>query len=838
MFNTLDRIRQVFLSYFEKSGHKVVSSSKLVPENDATLLFTNAGMNQFKDYFTGQKPPPFKTATTAQKCVRAGGKHNDLKNVGYTARHHTFFEMLGNFSFGDYFKEEAIYHAWQVVTKEFALPPDKLCVTVFADDDEAREIWKKITGFPDSKIIRISTSDNFWEMGPTGPCGPCTEIFYDHGDSVLGGPPGSKEADGDRFTEVWNLVFMQYDQQTPETRVTLPVPCVDTGMGLERIAAILQGKHNNFDIDLFVALIAKIRAVLRGNDAHSCNVIADHIRSISFLIADGVLPLNEGRGYVLRRIIRRAFRHARALGAKGPVLYRFVDSLGELMGTQYPELIARAAFIKDVLKGEEERFDKTLDNGLKLLDESLTELQGAILPGSVAFKLYDTYGFPVDLTIDLLKDKGISVDMDGFKKFMEKQRDDSKKFGTLGLKVQSGNVNLAGIPETIPEYYRSSNDTEAEVLAVVDLGNGRNGVVLDHSQFFPESCGQANDTGLIVTGKAFFRVLKTYKCDKWIIHEGVNEKFPLAIGDKVTAKLDTVRRNRIRAHHSATHLIQAELRAQLGTSVEQKGAYCDDKRLRFDYSCSEKVTDEVIQQVETRMNQWALQSTHCEAVVCSKNDPIAKEALAFFDEKYDDMVRVIRLGQLELGNFGSIELCGGIHVSNTGQIGNTKVISDRSISAGIRRIEAVCGLALIEWLDETVLTLSSESAQLKAESKLLEKQLRNARKAGIEIDVKTERIGGVALAHHQVKTNDATEIREIAEKVQKNLEEGIAVVSGDAVIVVCVAEKSNIDANKLIQGLCERFGCRGGGKSKIAQVGGVTSLQEALHFLREKLTAL
>lgn len=837
--DTLQNIRQAFLSYFAKNGHAVVPSSSLVPENDPTLLFANAGMNQFKDFFIGKRRPPFLAATTAQKCVRAGGKHNDLENVGYTARHHTFFEMLGNFSFGEYFKEQAIDHAWQVVTKELGVPPEKLCITVYVDDDEAHSIWKKITGFPDFKIIRIATSDNFWEMGPTGPCGPCTEIFYDHGEDIAGGPPGSIDADGDRFTEIWNIVFMQYEQQSPDVRIPLPTPCIDTGMGLERIAAILQGKHSNFEVDLFENLIGEIRAVT-GNlsgKAHSCNVIADHIRSISFLIADGVMPLNEGRGYVLRRIIRRAFRHARMLGATGPVLYKFVDKLAELMGEQYPELNSRRAIIKDVLSNEEVRFDKTLDNGLALLNESMTSLHSKILPGEVAFKLYDTYGFPLDLTIDILKDKQISVDLEGFDALMEGQRSASRSLGTLGIKINDLSVYLEGTPDTMVEYYSTHDKLTADVLAIVTEENGHRGVVLDRSSFFPESCGQEGDKGELIADSKRFNVLRTYKHNNWIVHEGLDQSPDLKIGDRVTLLVDEHIRARIRAHHSATHLLQAALRSHLGTSVQQKGAYCDENRLRFDFSANKEVDADLLQVIEQELNTLIFAAMHCEAVFRPKNDPVIKEALAFFDEKYGETVRVVRLAQLPSGEFFSTELCGGMHVSNTGQIGLIKILSERGVSAGVRRIEAVCGHAALKWFDDALANANTNLAQAKDENKKLTRQLRQALASGQGGDVSHESIGSINLSVYRNLSGAA--IRDLAEDVQKKLTSGVAFLSSEdaSVIVICVASgiSGKVSAREIVQQICARFGGKGGGKSTIAQAGGFEEVEGALGLVKEIL---
>lgn len=851
---SLNDIRRSFLQYFEQNGHTVQPSSSLVPDNDPTLLFTNAGMVQFKDYFTGRRMAPFPRATTAQKCVRAGGKHNDLENVGYTARHHTFFEMLGNFSFGDYFKERAILQAWEVVTKVLGLPPERLCVTVYAQDDEAATLWKKISGFPDEKIIRIPTSDNFWAMGDTGPCGPCTEIFYDHGEGVAGGPPGSKDEDGDRFTEIWNLVFMQYEQKADGTRAPLPRPSIDTGMGLERIAAVLQGKHSNFEIDLFANLIAEIRhqtGQKTGLD-QSCQVVADHIRAICFLIADGVLPLNEGRGYVLRRIIRRAIRHARMLGAKEPILYNLVGKVGELMGDHYPELIQHSVLTRNILKDEEERFGETLDRGLRLVDESTKDLRpGAVLSGDIAFRLYDTYGFPVDLTADILKSRGISVDLAGFDAAMQKQKDLSKQTQSLGIKTTStqGATELerAGIPTTERLCYEPTQ-IQAKVLNIQKGTDGRVSVVLDRTPFFAESGGQVGDTGSLLKDDADVQVQNTTLLragDKtWVLHEGIL-RGELNVGDEVSAFIDTFRRCRIRAHHSATHLLQSALRWVLGEHVTQKGSLVDENRLRFDFTHPKELTPNEREEVEGVVNDIVLKALLCHTVVCSKDEALKKGALAFFDEKYGDTVRLVQLGEDRNGTFASQELCGGTHVTNTGQIGLFHIVSESGIAAGVRRIEAVCGEALLDWMKRTQDAQRDEVARLKDEQHDLQKRLQKLEVAQALGNAKgtQEMCGSVPLSVHALNGASAQQAREIAEGLQKSLESGVVVVTCEEpdkiILIVGVAAKdqTRLSARDLVADACAKIGGRGGGKANMAQGGGPNkaALEEALKSIRERL---
>lgn len=855
-FATLSEIRKVFLNYFKTNHHEVVPSSSLVPENDPTLLFTNAGMVQFKEYFTGQKAAPFQCATTAQKCVRAGGKHNDLENVGYTARHHTFFEMLGNFSFGAYFKEEAIYHAWTVVTKELGLSSDQLCVTVFADDDQAFNIWKKITNFPDHKIIRIGTTDNFWSMGDTGPCGPCSEIFYDHGDQIAGGPPGSANEDGDRFIEIWNLVFMQYEQSKDGLRKNLPQPCIDTGMGLERVAAILQHKDNNFDIDLFRALIDDIRTKTecwRGFE-QSCNVIADHIRSSSFLIADGVLPLNEGRGYVLRRIIRRAVRHVRLLGMSEPVLYSFVDKLIELMGEQYTELIQHQSLIKQVLLEEEKRFRETLDFGLKLVDESVHNLSGTVLPGDIAFKLYDTYGFPLDLTVDVLRSRKISVDLEGFDRAMQKQKDLSKKTDHLGIKVSFNNgvsadeLEQRQVPATIKKCYESMHCNQCKILFVNSVDADRVDIILDQTPFFAESGGQVGDTGEISDDHELKlnvmntrAILSEGKC--WVLHECQILSGQPQMNQRVKATVDLKRRKKISAHHSATHILQAAMREILGTHITQKGSLVDEHKLRFDFTHVQELSDFQKTEIENRVNHVILSATPTETLICSKDTAVSQGALAFFNEKYGEEVRMVQIGKNDKSAYFSKELCGGTHVSNTGEIGAFKILTESGIAAGVRRIEAVCGNALLQWLDANTREKQNIIDKMKEENKQLQKKIMQleTENAINSAEVLTELWGEYQVTLYKINHVSAQQTRTIANDLTEQMQTGVLFVlnktEDQSIVVVSVGKAyfNKIKAHEIVKGICQTFGGHGGGKANIAQCGNipVQKLDEIIKYSKD-----
>ncbi|MDH5242230.1 MAG: alanine--tRNA ligase, partial [Gammaproteobacteria bacterium] len=688
---TSNELRQAFLDFFRDNGHEVVASSPLVPGNDPTLLFTNAGMVQFKDVFLGEDKRSYSRAVTSQRCVRAGGKHNDLENVGYTARHHTFFEMLGNFSFGDYFKREAIQYAWDFLTGTLGLAPERLWVTVFEDDDEAADIWLKEMKIDPKRFSRLGAKDNFWAMGDTGPCGPCSEIFYDHGANVPGGPPGSPDDDGDRYVEIWNLVFMQFDRAADGSMKPLPKPSVDTGMGLERVSAVMQGVHSNYQIDLFANLIKATARILdvKNDRSSSLNVIVDHIRACSFLIVDGVLPGNEGRGYVLRRIIRRAIRHGKKLGTDELFFHKLVAPLVKEMGDAYPELIAAKAHVEKVLKKEEERFAETLDQGMEMLDAAIANLKGKRIPGEVIFKLYDTYGFPVDLTADIARERGLSIDENGFESAMDQQRDRARaasKFGAAAgdtLKTDAeteflGYDGTDGSSEIVSLY---KDGKAVEVLSAGEAG----AVVLSATPFYAESGGQIGDTGILVSDGKLFAVDDTQKSGKANVHFGSVEQGELRIGDGLVAVVDADRRQAIRLNHTATHLMHAALRQVLGDHVTQKGSLVAPDRLRFDFSHYEGVSKEQLQTIEDLVNDEIRKNNASDTDLMSYDDAITSGAMALFGEKYGDKVRVLRLGDF------SVELCGGTHVDRTGDIGVFKITSEGGVASGVRRIEAVTG---------------------------------------------------------------------------------------------------------------------------------------------------
>ncbi|MCU7808171.1 MAG: alanine--tRNA ligase, partial [Candidatus Thiodiazotropha sp. (ex Semelilucina semeliformis)] len=705
---TSAEIRNAFLDYFAEHGHEVVSSSPLVPQNDPTLLFTNAGMVQFKDVFLGREKRNYHRATSSQRCVRAGGKHNDLENVGYTARHHTFFEMLGNFSFGDYFKRDAIHYAWQFLTETIGLPPEKLWVTVYQDDDEAADVWLKEIGVDSARFTRIGDkpggkryeSDNFWSMGDTGPCGPCSEIFYDHGEGIWGGPPGTPEEEGDRYIEIWNLVFMQYNRDVDGTMTPLPKPSVDTGMGLERLAAVMQGVHSNYEIDLFAHLIAAA-AKLTGCsnlEEKSLRVIADHIRSCAFLIVDGVMPSNEGRGYVLRRIIRRAIRHGYMLGMKEPFFHQLVASLCREMGEAYPELIEQQAQVERVLRLEEERFSETLEQGMKILEEAIAGLKGREIPGETVFKLYDTYGFPLDLTADIARERELTIDQAGFDQAMSEQRDRARAASQFGA-AEMTELNLDG--ETVFTGY-GNLEGQAKVVAILregeeinQLQQGETGVVfLDSTPFYAESGGQVGDMGVLEGNSVLFEVEDTRKqSGDLFAHVGKLEEGNLRVGDTVTAQVNAYTRQTTMLNHSATHLMHAALRSVLGTHVTQKGSLVDPERLRFDFSHFEPITREQLQTIEQMVNEQIRCNHPVETNLMSLDQAKASGAMALFGEKYADEVRVLRMGDF------STELCGGTHVNAVGDIGLFKIIAETGIAAGVRRIEAVTGQRAIEWME-------------------------------------------------------------------------------------------------------------------------------------------
>jgi alanyl-tRNA synthetase len=878
---SVNDIRRQFLEFFRARGHETPASAPLVPQDDPTLLFVNAGMVPFKNYFTGAAKPPFPRAATSQKCVRAGGKHNDLDNVGYTARHHTFFEMLGNFSFGDYFKEGAIENAWALLTKDFGLAKDKLMVTVYHDDDEAASLWKKIAGFSDDKIIRIATSDNFWSMGDTGPCGPCSEIFYDHGPSVPGGPPGSAEADGDRFIEIWNLVFMQFEQFASGERTQLPKPSIDTGMGLERIAAVLQGVHSNYEIDLFKTLIAASEELTgvkaQGEQAASHRVIADHLRASSFLIADGVTPANEGRGYVLRRIMRRAMRHAHILGAKEPLMHRLAPALIAEMGGAYPELVRARPVIEAQLCEEEERFRRTLGNGLKLLAEELAALKkGRKLPGETAFKLYDTFGFPLDLTQDILRGRGLEVDVAGFDAAMERQREKGRESWTgsgeaageevwLKLAAQGGATEFLG-------YHEES--AEATLLAIVEKGAvvralsgaAEAALVFDRTPFYGESGGQAGDRGNIrFESGAEFIVDDTQKQAGLHVHIGRLKGGAIKPGDSAELEIDHVRRSQIRANHSATHLLHAALRNVLGPHVTQKGSLVEADRFRFDFSHGQAMTAEEIESVEDEVNAVIRQNAEGVIKVMAPDKAIAEGALALFGEKYGDQVRVLRLGDAP-GNKGkpySVELCGGTHVRRTGDIAVFAILSESGVAAGVRRIEAATGAAALSHLKaqaalakalsaslKTPLSeLPERVAQLQDDRRKFERELSDAKKklalgGGSVAAAGPEHVAGVALIARVLDGVPAKDLRGLVDEGKKSVGSGVVayvgVDGGKAAVAIGVTDdlKTKVSAVDLVKaGVAAVGGQGGGGRPDMAQGGGPdgAAAAKALDAIRSAL---
>jgi alanyl-tRNA synthetase len=865
----VNEIRSAFLDYFAKNGHEVVASSPLVPRNDPTLMFTNAGMVQFKNVFTGVEKRPYSTATTSQKCVRAGGKHNDLDNVGYTARHHTFFEMLGNFSFGDYFKERAIELAWRLITKEFDLPKDKLLVTVYHDDDEAANLWKKIAGFSDSKIIRIPTSDNFWQMGDTGPCGPCSEIFIDQGESLWGGPPGSPEEDGDRFLEFWNLVFMQYEQIEPGNRIGLPRPSIDTGMGLERIAAIMQGVHSNYDTDLFRTLIEAVAHATgvapEGDRKASHRVIADHLRTSCFLVADGVLPSNEGRGYVLRRIMRRAMRHAQLLGAKDPLMYRLVPALVREMGQAYPELIRAEALITETLKLEETRFRKTLERGLSILDEETRALtKGQNLSGDTAFTLYDTYGFPLDLTQDALKPRGIGVDTDAFNAAMERQREKARAAWSGSGEAATETVWFSVKERTgATEFLGYDTETaEGIVLAllkdgqeVTELKAGETGlVVLNQTPFYGESGGQVGDTGTMQgEGARVFVTGTEKKLGDLFVHHVTVEHGTLKLNQSLELIVDRERRFAVRSNHSATHLLHEALRQVLGDHVAQKGSLVAPDRLRFDFSHPKPIEDAELARVEEIANRVLLQNEPVVTKLMAVDEAIESGARALFGEKYGDEVRVVSMGKGETNKAFSVELCGGTHVNRTGDIGVITIVGENAVAAGVRRVEAMTGDAARRYLaDESrklrevanllktpVDEVSSRLAALLEERRKLERDLAEARRklamggggTGGEDPVKD--VAGIKLMARAVTGVEMKDLKSLADEGKKRLGSGVVAIvgvaeDGKAGIVVGVTEDltAKVDAVALVRVGSEKLGGKGGGgRRDMAQAGGPDGAQ-------------
>ncbi len=865
---SLNEIRSTFLDYFRKNDHRVVPSSPLVPRNDPTLMFTNSGMVQFKNLFTGLEHRDYVRAATSQKCVRAGGKHNDLDNVGYTARHHTFFEMLGNFSFGDYFKEMAIPYAWELLTREFGLPAEKLLVTVYHDDDEAAELWKKVAGLPEERIIRIATSDNFWMMGPTGPCGPCSEIFYDHGPEIPGGPPGSPDEDGDRFIEIWNLVFMQYEQHEDGSRTPLPRPSIDTGMGLERIGAVLQGVHDNYDTDLMRRLIEASANVTDGapdgpGRLHH-RVIADHLRSTSFLIADGVMPSSEGRGYVLRRIMRRAMRHAHLLGSGDPVMHRLVPVLVAEMGEAFPELVRAKALIEETLLSEETRFRTTLDRGLRLLDEELAALpEGAPLPGETAFRLYDTYGFPLDLTQDALREKGRNVDVAGFDAAMEEQKRRARA-AWAGSGETADEAVWFDLAETFGASEFLGYDTEeaqAQVQAVVVDGKPVDvapagssvAIVVNQTPFYAEAGGQVGDTGTLVTPEARVTIHDTRKKAGLIVHYGTIETGELRRGAAAELVVDGERRARIRANHSATHLVHEALRRTLGDHVAQRGSLVAPDRLRFDFVHSKAMTPEERERVEAEVNRFIRQNTPVETRIMTPEEAQKLGARALFGEKYGDEVRVVAMGHAEDSGLGasgdvySLELCGGTHVARTGDIGSFRLISEGASAGGVRRIEALTGdaadahaaaaaaalsatagllRARTEEVPERVRALMEERKALEAEVTELRRRLAVAGESG-GATPGPETVAGIPFLAQSLKGVSGKDLRPLIDEHKARLGSGVILLVADtggrAAVAAGVTDDltDRISAIDVVRVAAEALGGKGGGgRPDMAQAGG------------------
>ncbi len=843
---TSAELRKAFLNYFAERGHEEVASSSLVPHNDPTLLFTNAGMVQFKDVFLGREKRASQRAVSSQRCVRAGGKHNDLENVGYTARHHTFFEMLGNFSFGDYFKREAIQYAWEFLTETLQIPKEKLWVTVYQDDDEAADIWLKEIGASPERFSRCGEKDNFWSMGDTGPCGPCSEIFYDHGPDIWGGPPGSPEEDGDRYIEIWNLVFMQYNRDAEGNLTPLPRPSVDTGMGLERLAAVMQKVHSNYEIDLFVNLIKATAEVTGCKDLEekSLRVIADHIRSCAFLIVDGVLPSNEGRGYVLRRIIRRAIRHGYMLGVTEPFFHRLAAPLNREMGEAYPELHKALEQVERVLKLEEERFAETLEQGMKILEQAIGDLDSDRIPGETVFKLYDTYGFPTDLTADIARERNLTLDMEGFEKEMEAQRERARAASHFGA-TEGVTLSLEG--ETDFTGYERLMD-EATVIALIQdgktvdtLGDKEEGmVILDRTPFYAESGGQVGDSGWLRLGEDYFEVTETRKQgDDLFVHIGLFHGDVLHVGDSVQAEVDGEKRGRTVLNHSATHLLHAALRQILGEHVEQKGSLVDSERLRFDFSHFEPVSNEQLRTIEQMVNRQIRENDMVETRIMSLDDARAAGAMALFGEKYDDQVRVLRIGDF------STELCGGTHAKAAGDIGLFKITAEGGIASGVRRIEAVTGERAVEWVaaEEQRLQqladlvrssreeLGDKVAQLLENNRRMEKELdqlkgKLASAAGSDLASSAVEMNGVKVLAAKLDGADPKSLRDTMDQLKNKLGSAVVVlatVSGDKVSLVAGVtqdQTGSVKAGDLVKMVAEQVGGKGGGRPDMAQAGG------------------
>ena len=867
-------LRQKFLDYFNSKGHQVVASSPLVPGNDPTLLFTNAGMVQFKDVFLGRDKRDYTRATSSQRCVRAGGKHNDLENVGYTARHHTFFEMLGNFSFGDYFKEDAIKFAWEFLTREIGLPQDRLWVTVYEEDDEAADIWLKQIGVDENRFSRIGDkpggkqyeSDNFWSMGDTGPCGPCTEIFYDHGEEIEGGPPGTPEEDGDRYIEIWNLVFMQYNRTADGELHNLPAPSVDTGMGLERLAAILQGVHNNYDIDLFQHLIRAAAEVTNSNDlqSKSLRVIADHIRSCAFLITDGVMPSNEGRGYVLRRIIRRAARHGHKLGMSDPFFYKLVLPLVEEMGEAYPELAAARENVERVLKLEEERFAETLDQGMKILDADISNMKGKTISGETAFRLYDTYGFPIDLTADIARERNLSVDHAGFEVAMDEQRERARSASQFGVDYTQ-TIDVEADTEFTGYDHTEQKCTITELFvdgeSVDQINEGQKAIViLDSTPFYGESGGQVGDTGKLVTDQAMFLVEDTQKQGKTMLHIGSLDSGSLSKGDTIHAQIDNSLREAIKRNHSATHLMHAALRNVLGEHVQQKGSLVNAERTRFDFSHFEPVTQEQIYAIERQVNEEIRRNEATTDAEMPIEQAKKAGAMALFGEKYDDVVRVVSMGDY------STELCGGTHVERAGDIGFFKIIAESGIAAGVRRIEAVTGAGAVAWAEQRESQLDAIAGAVKSsrdeaedkvrqlvervreqEKALAQLKSKMASQAGSDLSAEAEDINGVKILTANLQGADSKALRDTMDQLKNKLGTAAIVLAsedGGKVRVVAGVTKdttAKIKAGDLVNVAAAEVGGKGGGRPDMAQAGGSqpdkipAALEAAKSWLKQQL---
>ena len=844
---TSSEIRASYLEFFRKNGHTVVSSSSLVPGNDPTLLFTNAGMVQFKDAFLGKEVRDYSRAATSQRCVRAGGKHNDLENVGYTARHHTFFEMLGNFSFGDYFKREAIHFAWNFVTVTLGIPKDRLWVTVYQEDDEAQRIWTEEIGVDPTRCTRMGEKSNFWSMGETGPCGPCTEIFYDHGAEIAGGPPGSPDEDGDRYVEIWNLVFMQYERSSDGTLLPLPKPSVDTGMGLERVAAVMQGVHSNYDIDLFKALILAAAEITGTDDLESSSlrVIADHIRACTFLIIDGVVPSNEGRGYVLRRIIRRAIRHGYKLGQTQPFFHKLVPALVREMGSYYTELVSGEGRVTQILAQEESRFAETLATGMALLDAEAAKLKSSVIPGETVFRLYDTYGFPLDLTADVARERGLTIDQAGFDAAMQAQRLRARaasKFSATG--DLAGSVQLPGKTD-FSGYDRLAGTGRITALifdgAVVDsMRPGQEGqVVLDHTPFYAESGGQIGDTGVLVGATARFAVRDTRKIGASFAHVGVLESGELRVGDNLEAQVDGERRKAIALNHSATHLLHAALRQILGKHVQQKGSLVAADRLRFDFSHTQPMSTEELHRIEELVNDAIRRNAPAETRVMALDEAVAAGAMSLFGEKYDSDVRVLSIGEF------SMELCGGTHVERAGDIGLFKIIGESGVAAGVRRIEAVTGQAAYEWVvrtdrvlrdvasmlrgsredvDEKVRELIERSRRLEKEVQQLKSKLAGGQSGDLSTQAKD--VGGIKVLAAQIEGADAKTLRDTVDQLRNKLGSSVIVLAtvkeGKVVLVAGVSANllDRYKAGDIVGAVAAQVGGRGGGRPDFAQAGG------------------